>query len=75
MRWCFYVATAFNQPLQWKISNVIDMTGMFAEAHSFNQSLVNWAFGNGAITDAMLRSAKSYDQELPDHLDPAVVYG
>jgi hypothetical protein len=35
----FMQATSFNQPLEWNISNVRDMSHMFNSTHAFNQEL------------------------------------
>ena len=43
MRYMFYHARSFNQPLNnWNVSNVTNMRWMFADAHSFNQPLNKW---------------------------------
>ena len=35
----FHAAMKFNQPLDWDVSSVTDMSGMFKNAHAFNQPL------------------------------------
>jgi hypothetical protein len=36
-------AEAFNQPLQWDVSNVKSTSCMFAHANAFNQPLNAWS--------------------------------
>jgi hypothetical protein len=38
---CFFAAESFNQPLNWNVSKVQYLAGIFEYANSFNQSL-NW---------------------------------
>ena len=38
----FEEARSFNQPLNWDVSNVTDMSAMFYGASSFNQPLNHW---------------------------------
>ena len=43
MRYMFYNATSFNQPLDnWNVGNVRFMEYMFKDATSFNQPIGNW---------------------------------
>jgi hypothetical protein len=39
MRGMFKRATSFNQPLNWIVTKVLDMSSMFSDARSFNQAL------------------------------------
>ena len=43
MKYMFYKARAFNQPLDdWNVASVTDMAAMFDGASNFNQSLDDW---------------------------------
>ena len=65
MRWMFYRAHSFNQPLNnWNVSNVTNMMYMFNNAHSFNQPLNNWNVSNvenmlGMFHTALVHPASS----------------
>ena len=48
----------------WDVSNVENMSTMFAFAFSFNQSLNNWDVSNVKDMSYMLRSANSFNQPL-----------
>ena len=49
MRWVFYTARSFNQPLnKWNVSDVKDMESMFEGASSFNQPLNKWNVSKAA---------------------------
>jgi surface protein len=54
MRYMFYGASAFNQPIgDWNVANVNDMGGMFRFARAFNQPIGDWKVGNVNDMDGM----------------------
>ena len=55
----------FNLPLDnWDVSNVTNMSGMFANAISFNQPLDNWDVSRVEKMSEMFAHAKSFNQPL-----------
>ncbi len=65
MRFMFYGATAFNQPINhWDVSNVTEMRGMFFGASSFNQDLSGWDVSNVTEMRGMFYDASSFNQDI-----------
>ncbi len=61
----FYLAVAFNQPLNnWNTSNVNYMSGMFRDAHAFNQPLHNWNTANVLSMAYMFWDAHAFNQPI-----------
>ncbi|MFD2434034.1 BspA family leucine-rich repeat surface protein [Mesonia maritima] len=61
----FLQTTAFNQSLNnWNVSNVTNMSMMFAFCSSFNQPLNNWNVSNVTTIDHMFMNASSFNQDL-----------
>jgi len=55
----------FNQDISnWDVSNVTDMSEMFAGAKSFNQPIGNWDVSNVTNMAAMFAGAKSFNQPI-----------
>jgi hypothetical protein len=43
MRYLFYAASSFNQPIEcWQVHHTACTKGMFSKAKSFHQSLEKW---------------------------------
>ena len=63
MRYMFWAAINFNQPLNFDTSNVTNMNSMFYEAISFNQPL---NFNTSKVTnmEAMFYEAKKFNQDI-----------
>ena len=63
MKWMFFGATSFNQPLdKWNVFKVVYMEGMFAKATSFNQPLNNWKAMPWTTMRSMFDEATSFNQ-------------
>jgi surface protein len=62
----FMFADSFNHAIigAWDTSNVTDMSSMFANASSFNQSLNSWDTGKVTDMSFMFISAASFNQSL-----------
>ena len=55
----------FNEDIgKWNVSNVIDMSFMFAHAISFNQDIGKWDVSNVNNMDAMFYNARSFNQDI-----------
>ena len=55
----------FNEDIgKWNVSNVIDMSFMFAHARSFNQDIGKWDVSNVNNMDAMFYNARSFNQDI-----------
>ena len=64
----FYDTKAFNQPLNaWDVSNVKNMSYMFARAKAFNQDLCPWASRDFHLTSAV---GVFYDSGCDNKNDP-----
>ena len=63
----FEVAEAFtSRPLgSWKTDAVTDMTGMFNQAHDFNQALNSWRTSSVTDMAAMFLGAKKSNLSSP----------
>ena len=48
----------------WDVSNVVDMSYMFNNADSFNQSLNNWNVSNVKFMISMFANNNSFNQPL-----------
>lgn len=65
MRYLFYGATNFNEPLNnWNVSNVRDMTSMFNGATSFSHN-PNWNIGPNVITTNMFSGTEIERAQAP----------
>jgi surface protein len=65
MRFMFYGATLFNQPLNgWNTGNVVNMNNMFGSTTSFNQPLYSWDVSKVQDISYMFASATSFNQDL-----------
>ena len=63
----FKNAKTFNEPLDnWDVSNVTNMSGMFASLEYFNQPLDNWDVSNVKNMSGMFAGAKTFNQPLND---------
>ena len=61
----FYLASAFNQPLNtWNISKATNLGGMFFYATSFNQPLNSWNTSNATSLNGTFLSAVAFNQPL-----------
>ncbi|MFV0290183.1 MAG: BspA family leucine-rich repeat surface protein [Mangrovibacterium sp.] len=62
----FNGASLFNQPTPSTIdfSNALDMSGMFADAASYNQNIADWDISKVAKMDSMFKNAVAFDQNL-----------
>ena len=61
---CMLSRSSFNQPLgKWDVSNVTDMSDMFAEANIFNQPLNKWKLGSHVNIENMFKGATSFDDK------------
>ena len=59
--------TPFNQNIvNWDVSNVNDMQGMFSEASSFNQNISTWNTTRVTNMEFMFYYATSFNQNLND---------
>ncbi|MDC0858190.1 BspA family leucine-rich repeat surface protein, partial [Flavobacteriaceae bacterium] len=57
----------FNQDISsWDVSNVTDMSGMFALAITFNQDISSWDVSNVIDMSVMFNSALNFDQPIGD---------
>ena len=57
--------SAFNQDIgNWDVSNVINMSSMFASANSFNQNIGAWNVGNVTNMAGMFFQAGSFNQNI-----------
>merc|ERR1719162_1743512 len=65
MRYMFYYATNFNQPLDdWNVASVNDMDSMFRKAFDFNQPLDDWNVASVTDMRSMFRKATDFNQPL-----------
>lgn len=64
MQGMFANTDSFNQPLNWNVSHVRDMSQMFENAKSFNQPLNKWDTSNTYDMTQMFRDAESFDQDI-----------
>ena len=59
------VDTTFNQDIShWDVSNVTDMTGMFAAQVRFNQNIGNWDVSNVTSMEYMFYLATRFNQNI-----------
>ena len=58
------VIKLFGKIENWDVSNVTNMSSMFASAISFNQPLNNWNVSNVKDMFCMFQEAKSFNQPL-----------
>ena len=57
---CMLSRSSFNQPLgKWDVSNVTDMSDMFAEANIFHQPLNKWRLGS----HVNIKGVTSFDEK------------
>ena len=56
----------FNDPnvMQWDVSNVTNMSGLFNDASIFDQDISGWDVSNVTNMDNMFRDAQSFNQDL-----------
>jgi len=66
MNGMFANTDSFNQPLNWDVSYVGDMSSMFENAKSFNQDISEWDTSNTYNMEQMFRNAKSFNQNISD---------
>ena len=65
MSFMFFLASAFNQPLEhWDVSNVTHMSKLFDGAKSFNQPIGSWNTSNVTDMNAMFYGATSFNQPI-----------
>jgi surface protein len=63
----FRECTVLNGPANigdWDVSNIIDMTGIFAGASAFNQPIGNWNTSNLYFMAQMFAGASSFNQPI-----------
>ena len=58
------VIRLFGKIENWDVSNVTNMSSLFANAHSFNQPLNNWNVSNVTDMKGMFDYAESFNQPL-----------
>ena len=58
------IVDKYGEINNWDVSNVEYMSGMFANASSFNQPLNNWNVSKVTNMTAMFRGASSFNQPL-----------
>ena len=62
MRYMFYYASAFNQPLGgWRVDKVTSMSGMYNGASAFNQPLDGWRVDKVTDMSYMFRGASAFN--------------
>ncbi len=57
----FFESRAFNQPLNWNVSSVTDMSFMFAHTDAFNRPL-DWDVSHVTNMDSMFWYARAFNQ-------------
>jgi surface protein len=63
----FYLATAFNHPINnWNVSSVTNMENMFFYAENFNQPLDNWDVSSVTNMSNMFALAFDFNQPIGD---------
>ena len=60
------VIKLFGKIENWDVSNVTNMSSLFANAHSFNQPLNKWNVSNVTSMKEMFEGANSFNQSLND---------
>ena len=55
----FDLCESFNQPLEWDVSNVTNMSSMFENCESFNQPL-EWDVSNVTVMSYMFENCESF---------------
>ena len=58
------VTKLFGKIENWDVSNVTNMSSLFANAHSFNQPLNKWNVSNVRYMGGMFEYAESFNQPL-----------
>ena len=59
-----YLISKYGDISQWDVSNVTNMSSLFANAHSFNQPLNNWNMSNVETMNGVFDGAISFNQPL-----------
>ena len=60
-----FSGSSFNQPIgNWDVSNVTDMSAMFAYATAFNQPIDNWDVSNVTNMSYMFSQATAFNQPI-----------
>ena len=69
----FDIAGSFNQDLSnWDVSNVEDMSAMFANTSSFNKPLNDWDVSNVVDMNSMFYEANAFNQPIGDWIVSSV---
>ena len=61
---CLGESPAVSSIAEWDVSNVVDMSGMFQSATSFNSDISEWRVSSVANMKNMFRNAKAFNQKL-----------
>lgn len=64
LQYAFSGARSFNRALNWDVSQVTDMSGMFLGAQAFSQNISDWQTGQVTQMNSMFEGAYAFNADL-----------